>query len=209
MPEVEERKEVENDIAPVEEEQDEQGGHSRGELDISPKKIARAAFAQFLANGGGIVAEKTQKHIGPRILGFAIMTVAIDRQPIDGFAVFVLPIGIALVMLHVNGVVIGLREATSDRLGNAKEAVQYWGAEKWIVNEVVADAIDVGIDHQRIDEPEDEHDPEWRNREQKEESEEVGQMEKTGQSRDRIPTGVREQLRVRHRPFYSDGVAIH
>ena len=137
------------------------------------------------------------------------MTVFVNGDPVDGFAVVVGPIGISLVMLHVNGVVIRLREAAGDRLNDAKKAIQKLGTEKRIVNEVMSDAVDVGIDHESVNESQNEHDPERRAREKEEESKEVGEMEKARAYRDGIPTGVGKQLRVGGGPVYSDGVSGH
>ena len=77
------------------------------------------------------------------------------------------------------------------------------------MNEIVPDPIDVRIDHQRVNEPEDEHHPEWRMRIKEEEAHEVCQMKKTGRGRESVPARVREQLRIGTRPFYSDRVGIH
>jgi len=137
------------------------------------------------------------------------MTVFVNGDPVDGFAVIVGPIGISLMVLHVNGVVIGLREAAGDRLNDAKKAIQKLGTEKRIVNEVMSDAVDVGIDRESVNESQNEHDPEGSAREKEEESKEVGEMEKARAYRDGIPTGVGKQLRVGRGPVYSDGVSGH
>ena len=137
------------------------------------------------------------------------MPVFVNGDPVDGFAVIVGPIGISLMVLHVNGVVIGLREAAGDRLNDAKKAIQKLGTEKRIVNEVMSDAVDVGIDRESVNESQNEHDPEGSAREKEEESKEVGEMEKARAYRDGIPTGVGKQLRVGRGPVYSDGVSGH
>ena len=62
------------------------------------------------------------------------------------------------------------------------------------MNEVVTDAVDVRIDHQRINESEDQHDPERRVRIQKEEREEIREMEQTRERRDDIPARVGEKV---------------
>src|ERR1700736_6918014 len=99
-------------------------------------------------------------------------------------------------MLHVNAVVHRLRETAPDRLGDSKKAVQDFGTEKWIVNEIMGGAVDVRVDHQRINEAEDQHHPERRIGIQKEQPEKVGEMKKSGQSRQRVPARVRENARV-------------
>ena len=133
----------------------------------------------------------------------------VNGDPVDGFAVVVGPIGVALMVLHVDGVVIGLREAAGDRLNDAKKAVQKLGTEKRIVNEVMSDAVDVGVDHESVNESQNEHDPKRSAREKEEESKEVGEMEKARAYGDDIPTGVGKQLRVGDGPVYSDGVSGH
>lgn len=137
------------------------------------------------------------------------MTVFVNGDPVDGFAVVVGAISVSLVVLHVNGVVISLREAAGDRLNDAKKAVQKLGTKKRVVNEVMSDAVDVGIDHESVNESQNEHNPERSAREKEEESKEVGEMEKARAYRDGIPTGVGKQLRVGGGPIYSDGVSGH
>lgn len=75
------------------------------------------------------------------------MTVTINRQPIDGVAIFILAIGITLVVLHVNGVVHRLGETASDRLCDAENAIQSVRAKERIVNEIVPHPVDVRIHH--------------------------------------------------------------
>lgn len=71
----------------------------------------------------------------------------VNRQPINGVAIFILAIGISHVVPHVNRVVHRLREATSDRLRDAENAIQSLGAKKRIMNEVMPHPIDVRIHH--------------------------------------------------------------
>jgi len=42
------------------------------------------------------------------MLGFPVVTVFVNRNPIDGLTVLVRPVGIPLVMLHVNAFVKNL-----------------------------------------------------------------------------------------------------
>jgi len=117
----------------------------------------------------------------------------VDGNPIDGLTMFIGPIGIAFVMLHMHGVVIRLRETARNRLQERESPVQKWRTEKWIVNEVVTHAVDVCVDHQRIYKSEDQHDPEGRARIKKEEREEIREVEQTGERRNDIPPRVREK----------------
>ena len=136
----------------------------------------------------GIIAKEAQENVAPRIFRFAVVTMFVNRNPIDRLAMLVRPIGVALVMLHVDDVVIGLREAARDRLDDSEEPVQKLGAEERVVNEIVRHAVDVGVDHERVNEPEDQHDPERRVRVEKEESEKEREMEETRQQSGRCPS---------------------
>src|SRR5438874_10781520 len=55
--EVKKRQKEEKNIAPVEEEHDEQDGRERRQLDVSPHQLAIPAFAQLLAKGSRIIAK--------------------------------------------------------------------------------------------------------------------------------------------------------
>ena len=53
------------------------------------------------------------------------------------------PIGVSLVVLHVNALVENLAEPNGDRFHDAEQAIQQRRAEIRIVNEVVGNAVDV------------------------------------------------------------------
>ena len=186
--------EEKNHVTPVEAEQDKKRGCERGQLDPAPSHVAVVAFAQFLSDQADIIAEKTEEDVAPGIFGFALVTVPINGDPVHRFALFVWPVGIAFVMLHVNAVIVSLGKTTGDRLANAKQAVQQGRAEKRVVNKIVADAIDIGVDHQRVDQPQNQHHPQRRAREKQEECEKIGEMKKTRQRWHRVPARVREEL---------------
>src|SRR6266403_1948308 len=147
MAEIEKRQEIENHVAPVEEEHHEEHAGECRQLDISPDEFAAAAFSQFPANCTNIVAEETEEDVTPGILRFAIVPVFIDRDPIGRFTVLIWPISIAFVMLHVDRIVICLRKTARDRLGDSKEAIEQLGAKEGVVNEIVPYSVDVRIDH--------------------------------------------------------------
>src|SRR5947209_13239585 len=90
--EIPERDHEEDHVSPVEEKHDQERGRERRQLEVPPTDIAISAFAQFSANRADVVAEETEKHITPWIFGLAVVAVAVDRQPIDRVAGFVLPI---------------------------------------------------------------------------------------------------------------------
>ena len=120
----------------------------------------------------------------------------VNGDPIDSLAIFIGPVGVPLVMLHVDRVVVGLRMATGDRLDDSEKAIQQRQTEKWIVNEVMSDAVDVGVHHQRINKSQDEHDPKRCVREKEEESEEEREVDKLGQRRHDVPARVRKNFRI-------------
>ena len=141
----------------------------------------RPRLASSRLNRAWVVAKEAEKNISPRVLGFAVMAVPVDRQPIDRVAVLILPIRIALMMLHVDDVVIGLRKTAGDGLGDPKKPIEELRTEERVMNEVVTDAVDVGVDHQRINESQDQHDPERRVREKEVEAEQIGEMKQARQ----------------------------
>src|ERR1700736_85638 len=112
-------------------------------------------------------------------------------------------------MLHVDRVVHRLREAAADRLCDSKKAVHDFGTEKWIVNEIMADAVDVRVNHQRINEAEDQHHTERRVGIQKEQPEKVSEMKKSGGRGQHVPAGVRKNARARVGSVDADGLGVH
>ena len=61
-------------------------------------------------------------------------------------------------------------------MGDSKNAIQNFGTEKRVMNEIVADAVDVGVDHQRVNKSENQHYPERRMRVKEEKSQEIREM---------------------------------
>src|ERR1051325_803528 len=149
-----ERHKIKNHVAPIKEKHREQRDREGSQFEIAPENVAIAALAQFFSNGANVIAKETEKNIAPRTFRLAVVAMPIDRQPIDRVALLVLSIGVSFVMLHVHPVVHRLRETTGDRLGDAEQAIQNPGTEKRIVDKVMANAVDIGIDHQRINKSE-------------------------------------------------------
>ena len=54
------------------------------------------------------------------MLRFTVMTVLVNRNPIDRVTMIVRSIGVALVMLHVDALVKNLAEANRNRFHNAE-----------------------------------------------------------------------------------------
>ena len=94
-------------------------------------------------------------------------------------------------------------------MGDAKKPIEDARAEKWVVNEVVTDAVDVRIHHQRVNETENQHYPKRCVRVQKEESEKIGEMQKPGQSGHCVPPRVREDPRVSRGSLGANCVSVH
>ena len=72
------------------------------------------------------------------------------------------------------------------------------------MNEVVRNAIDIPRNAHRVDEAKNEHDPEGNPWEEIEHPEEIETMANCGQYRQRVPAGMRKNLRIRFRRFDDD-----
>lgn len=184
----------ETDVVPVEDTEGDKRPDKQAELQHSPKSFARIFPFQFFENRHGILTKETEKSVLERMLGFPFVPVFVNRNPIDRLSLLVRPIGVALVMLHVNAFVEDLAEPNRDRFENAEQTVEQRGTEVGVMNEVVGNAVDVPRNAHRIDETQDEHDPERRAREKVEHPEEVCAVQQRGGDRNRIPAGIREKF---------------
>jgi len=160
-------------VMPVEYTEDHKRGDERREFEDSPKCLARILTFEFLKNRLGIFAEKTQESVFEGMLGFALVTVFVNRNPIDGLTVLVRPVGVSLVVLHVNAFVEDLAKADRDRFQDAEQTIEQRRMEIRIVNEIVRDAVDVPGNADRIDETENEHHPKRHPRKKIKQAEEV------------------------------------
>ena len=104
----------ETDVMPIENTEDDKSRDERREFEDSPECFARILPFQFLKDGLGIFAEKTEESVFEGMLGFTFMTVFVNRNPIDGLTVLVGPVGVSLVMLHVNAFVEDLAKPDRD-----------------------------------------------------------------------------------------------
>jgi hypothetical protein len=75
----------------------------------------------------------------------------------------------------------------------SKKSIEQRRAKEWIVDEVVSDAVDVRIDHERINETEDQHHPERDARIKEEEREKVCEMQETREGGYCVQTCVRKK----------------
>src|ERR1700731_3534010 len=142
IPEADEK----NDVVPVQDTQGDEGAKKENDLYDAPIRFPAVFSLYRLENGLGIIPEKAEKHVAKGMLGFTVIAVLVNRKPIDRLAFFVRPVGVSLVMLHVNAIVEGLAEADGDRFKKREEAIEQRRSEIGIMNEVVGDAIDVPRD---------------------------------------------------------------
>ena len=99
---------------PVKDTEDNKCADKQCELGYAPKRLARILPFQLFKDGLGIFTEKTEESVFEWTLGFAVVTMLVNGNPIDRLAVLVGAIGVTLVMLHVNALVENLAEADCD-----------------------------------------------------------------------------------------------
>ena len=87
------------------------------------------------------------------------MAMSVDRQPINRIAIFILAVRVPFVVPHVHRIVHRLRKTTRDRLRDSKETIQSLRTEERVVNKIVPYPVDIRIDHQRVNEPQNQHPP--------------------------------------------------
>src|SRR6266545_2706573 len=123
----------ETDVAPVENTKDNKGRDKQCELGNSPKRLAWILALQFLKDGLGIFAEKTEERVFEGMFGFTFVTVLVNRNPIDGLAVLIGTIGVSLVMLHVNAFVENLAKTDRHRLQDTEQTIEQRRSEIRVV----------------------------------------------------------------------------
>lgn len=110
MAKVPERKK-ETDIAPVKDAENDERGNEQRQLCDSPKGVARILAFQFPIDRLGVFAEETQKSILERVLGLTVMSMLVDRDPINCLTLLVRSVGVSPVVLHVDAFVKNLAKA--------------------------------------------------------------------------------------------------
>src|SRR5262245_38571929 len=105
---------------PVQNTENHESRNEACQLEHSPKRLARVLALQFLKNSFGILAEETPECVLQDMLGCTVMAMLVNRNPINGITLFVRPVRIALVMLHVNALVKNLAEPNRDRFHDAE-----------------------------------------------------------------------------------------
>src|SRR5215469_11958896 len=97
-------------------------------------------------------------------------------------------------MPHVHRIVHRLRKTARDGLCNPEQAIQKCGTEKRVMNEIVPHPVDIRVDHQRINESENEHHPERSVRVEEVKCQEICETKKPRRGRKSVPACVREKL---------------
>jgi hypothetical protein len=186
------KRKKETDVMPVENTKDHKCCNEAHQLEHSPKRLARVLAFQFLEDGLGILAKETDKRVFQRMFRFTLMAVLVNRNPIDRVAMIVGPVGVSLVMLHVNAFVKNLPEANRDRFHDAEQAIQQRRTEIGIVNEVVGNAVDVPRNADRINKTENQHHPQRNARKKVKHAKEVNTVQNSCRDRDDVPARVRK-----------------
>lgn len=79
VPKIEKRQKEKDDVTPVQNKHDQQDCGEGGQLDVAPKQIGTAALAKFFANGRRILTKNAEENVTPRVLGFAVVAMSVDR----------------------------------------------------------------------------------------------------------------------------------
>ncbi len=118
------KRQKKTDVTPVENAQDNERCDERGQLKDSPKCFARIFALQFFENGLRIFAKETEEGVLEGMLRFAVVTMFVDRNPINSFTRLVRAVRVAFVMLHMNAFVKNLAKPDRDRFHDAKQTVE-------------------------------------------------------------------------------------
>src|SRR5204863_484226 len=114
----------ENNVVPIEDAQCDERADKENELGHAPERFAFDLAHEGVENGLGIFAEETKERVSKRMFRLAIVTMFVNRDPIDGLAFLVRSVGVAFVVLHVDAVVENLTEPDADRFEDAEKPVQ-------------------------------------------------------------------------------------
>lgn len=117
--EIPERKKK-TDVGPVENSENDEVGNEKRQFRHSPKSLAPTFPFQLAVSGLRVFPEKAEERVTQRGFGLAIVSMFVDRDPIDHVSAFVGPICVALVVLHVNALVKNLAETHGHRFKNAE-----------------------------------------------------------------------------------------
>ena len=108
------------DVMPVKDPKDDKRRDETHQLEYSPKRLARTLPFQFLEDSFWVLAKETDEGVFQRMLRIPAMAVLVNRNPIDRLTMLIGPVGVSLVMLHVNALVKNLAEPDSNRFHDAE-----------------------------------------------------------------------------------------
>src|SRR5262245_48001394 len=114
------KRQKETDVMPVQNPKNHKGRDEAHQLKYPPKRLARIFAFQFPLNSLWIFSKQTYERVFQWMLGFTILAVLVNRNPINGIALLVRPVGVSLVVLHVDALVKDLPEANRDRFHDAE-----------------------------------------------------------------------------------------
>src|SRR6266536_221697 len=115
------KRQKKTDVTPVENAQDNERCDERGQLKDSPKCFAGIFALQFFENGLRIFAKEAEEGVLEGVLRFAVVTMFVDRNPINSFTRIIWAVRITFVMLHMNAFVKNLAKPDRDRFHDAKQ----------------------------------------------------------------------------------------
>src|SRR5437870_3422838 len=108
------KRQKKTEVTPVENAEDNKRCDERGQLKDTPKRFTRIFALQFLKNRLRVFAKEAEEGVLEGMLRFAVVTMFVDRNPIDSFTRFIWAVCVAFAMLHVNAFVEDLAKADCD-----------------------------------------------------------------------------------------------
>jgi len=193
MPDVIERQEVQ-DKFPVQDAHENKETDECGNFENAPIRIRSAFPFDFPKDRFGIVSQIAEKDVAPDVLGFAIVPMAVNRQPINRvpFLIGLVTVPHVMSMMHV--LIECLGEPERDRFQNGEHPIQRAPTEIRVVNEVVRDPVDVPGDADGVDDSHAKQDPPWSNRKERKQGQNVGKVQNPTKDRNRIQFRVGQNL---------------
>jgi hypothetical protein len=176
-----------DDEPPVQDAEQNEKTDKRPNFHNAPKGIFGTLSLDFSVDRLGVVAQITEKNVTPNVFRFVIMTMAIDRQPIDGVSMFVAPVAVSHVMAMMNVLVKSLGKAEAKRLYNPKNTIERSPREIGVVQEIMRDPIDIPGDAYRVDDPHADDYPPRSNGKNREKGQHIGKVQKAAQRRHNVP----------------------
>ncbi len=174
---------------PVQQKAQNHKGYVTHHLEDPPGHILGIFLFQLGQGLTRIIAEIAIKRVFPHVFRLTILAIAINREPINGIAGFILNITIAHVVTHMHAVIKGLGKPNGQGFNQAKEPVEEAGGEIGVVDKVVRDAVDIPGDADGIHRAHEQQQPPRGMRKHQEHGDDIGQMPKATQHRDNIPGG--------------------